>query len=47
MGAIPDTFRAYVAERIDDGEQPRVERGVREFPAADLPAGEVDIRVAW
>jgi acrylyl-CoA reductase (NADPH) len=47
MGAIPDTFRAYVAECIDDGEQPRVERGVREFPAADLPAGEVDIRVAW
>jgi putative YhdH/YhfP family quinone oxidoreductase len=43
MTAIPSTFRAYVAEKIDD----RVERGVREFPAGDLPPGEVDIRVGW
>ena len=40
---VPDSFRAYVAEKIDD----RVERGVRTFPAADLPPGEVTVRVAW
>jgi acrylyl-CoA reductase (NADPH) len=43
MSAIPDTFRAYVAERLED----RVERGVREFREADLPPGEVEIRVEW
>ncbi len=43
MTAIPATFRAYVAEKIDD----RVDRGVREFAAVDLPAGEVEIRVGW
>ena len=43
MTAIPDTFRAYVAEK--DGET--VERGVRAFAEADLPAGEVEIRVGW
>ena len=43
MTRIPDSFRAYVAEKVDD----RVERGVREFAAADLPPGEVDVRVAW
>jgi acrylyl-CoA reductase (NADPH) len=43
MSAIPDRFRAYVAQRIDD----RVERGVREFHADDLPAGEIDVRVDW
>jgi len=40
---IPMTFRAYVAEKVDD----RVERGVRAFAAADLPPGEVEIRVGW
>jgi acrylyl-CoA reductase (NADPH) len=43
MTAIPATFRAYVAEKIED----RVERGVRAFAAADLPPGDVDIRVQW
>ena len=43
MTAIPTSFRAYVAEKVDD----TVLRGVREFPEADLPAGEVEIRVAW
>jgi len=43
MTAIPVRFRAYVAEKVED----RVERGVREFAEADLPAGEVEIRVAW
>ena len=40
---IPERFRAFVAEKVDD----RVERGVRTFMAADLPPGEVDVRVAW
>ena len=43
MTAIPDAFRAYVVERLED----RVERGVREFRERDLPAGEVEIRVEW
>jgi acrylyl-CoA reductase (NADPH) len=43
MSAIPATFRAYVAEKVDDG----IERGVRDVREADLPAGEVEIRVAW
>jgi acrylyl-CoA reductase (NADPH) len=41
--AIPARFRGYVAERLDD----RVERGVRDLTAADLPGGEVEVRVAW
>jgi acrylyl-CoA reductase (NADPH) len=43
MSAIPATFRAYVAEKIDD----RVDRGLRDFPGRDLPKGEVEIRVGW
>jgi acrylyl-CoA reductase (NADPH) len=42
--AIPATFRAFVAERHDDD---RVERGVRDFTATDLPMGEVEVRVDW
>jgi acrylyl-CoA reductase (NADPH) len=45
--AIPPTFRAYVAERIEGEGAPRIDRGVREFAAADLPPGEVEVRVAW
>jgi acrylyl-CoA reductase (NADPH) len=44
MTAIPSTVRAFIAERLDDG---RVERGVRDFVADDLPAGEVEVRIAW
>ena len=44
MTAIPSTFRAFVAERMDDG---RVERGLRDFAAPDLPAGEVEVRIIW
>jgi acrylyl-CoA reductase (NADPH) len=48
VSAIPQTFRAYVAEKFEDADgAPRVERGVREFAAADLPPGEVEIRVGW
>jgi acrylyl-CoA reductase (NADPH) len=43
MSGIPDRFRAFVAEALDDG----LRRGVREFPAADLPAGDVEVRVEW
>ncbi len=47
MTAIPDTFRAYVAEKTERDGAPTVERGVREFREADLPGGEVEIRVEW
>ena len=43
MSAIPATFRAYLATKGDAA----FERGVGEFAAADLPPGEVEIRVAW
>ncbi len=36
-------FRAYVAERLDDGFR----RGVRELTVADLPPGDVLVRVEW
>ena len=43
MTAIPSTFRAYVAAKGSE----TFERGVRVFAEADLPPGEVEIRVAW
>jgi acrylyl-CoA reductase (NADPH) len=43
MTAIPARFRAYVVERAGDD----VERGLRQLGPADLPAGEVEIRVGW
>ena len=43
MTSIPSSFRAFVAEKVDD----RVNRGVRDFAESDLPAGEVEIRVGW
>ena len=48
MTAIPSSFRAYVAEKVDgpDGTA-TVERGVRDFAADDLPPGEVVVRVDW
>jgi acrylyl-CoA reductase (NADPH) len=48
MTAIPATFRAYVAERVEPADaEPRIERGVRDFAEMDLPPGEVEIRVHW
>jgi acrylyl-CoA reductase (NADPH) len=47
MTAIPATFRAFVAEKIDGADPPAITRGVREFAASDLPAGDVEIRVGW
>ena len=43
MTAIPGTFRAYLATKGVDV----FERGVGDFAEADLPPGEVEIRVAW
>ncbi len=43
MTAIPAAFRAFVAAREGDA----VAREVRDFAEADLPAGEVEVRVAW
>ena len=43
MSAIPATFRAFVATREGD----RIVRGVRPFAEADLPPGDVEIRVGW
>ncbi|HET7030083.1 MAG TPA: acryloyl-CoA reductase [Candidatus Limnocylindrales bacterium] len=45
MSAIPATFRAFVAEKAEEGTT--VTRGVRDFAADDLPPGEVEVRVAW
>jgi putative YhdH/YhfP family quinone oxidoreductase len=42
---IPETFRAFLAgsPAVD-----RFRRGVRDaFPAADLPDGEVEVRIDW
>ncbi len=47
MTAIPDTFRAYVAHKTEVDGEARLDRGVREFRAQDLPPGEVEIRVGW
>ena len=45
MTEIPETFRAFLAgsPAVD-----RFRRGVRDaFPAADLPDGEVEVRIDW
>ncbi len=47
MSAIPSSFRAYVAQRVEGSDPPILDRGVREFAATDLPPGEVEIRVDW
>ena len=43
MTAIPEIFRAYLATKGDDD----FERGVGDYAQADLPPGEVEIRVGW
>ena len=43
MTAIPATFRAYVVDRQNDV----FSRGLRALTPADLPDGEVEIRVGW
>ncbi|HEX5828044.1 MAG TPA: acryloyl-CoA reductase [Candidatus Limnocylindrales bacterium] len=44
MTNLPETFRAYVVDKPDGGP---FTRGLRAFPAADLPPGEVTVRVEW
>ena len=43
MSELPAEFQAFVAEAIGE----RVERGVRRLPIADLPPGDVTVRVSW
>jgi acrylyl-CoA reductase (NADPH) len=43
VGAVPDTFRALVAEKQDDD----VARDLRELSADDLPDGDTVVRVDW
>jgi len=43
MPTAPETFSAYVVNR--DGD--RFERGLRSLVLADLPEGDVEIRVEW
>lgn len=40
---LPAEFRAFVAEKVDD----HVERAVRSYTGADLPPGDVTVRVDW
>src|SRR4051794_41751346 len=48
MSLIPSSFHAYVAEKVEAPDRPpAVERRVRAFREADLPAGDVQIRAAW
>ena len=43
MSSLPDSFQAFVAEKVDDG----VVRGVRTVGWTDYPPGDVTIRVDW
>jgi acrylyl-CoA reductase (NADPH) len=43
MVQLPAEFQAFVAEQVGE----RVERGVRDLPMADLPPGDVTVRVGW
>ena len=44
MSNVPASFRAYVVDRPDGGG---FSRGVRSLALADLPPGEVTVRVEW
>jgi acrylyl-CoA reductase (NADPH) len=44
MSNLPDSFRAFVVDRPDGGA---FSRGLRDLTPADLPPGEVTVRVAW
>ena len=43
MSALPDSFRALVAEKQDDD----VARGIQDLRADDLPDGDIVVRVDW
>ena len=44
MSNLPESFRAYVVDKQEDGT---FSRGLRELAPADLPPGEVTVRVEW
>jgi putative YhdH/YhfP family quinone oxidoreductase len=44
MSNLPATFRAYVVDKPEGGG---LTRGLRDLAPADLPPGEVTVRVAW
>ena len=44
MSKLPDSFRAYVVDKSEGGP---FSRGLRELTPADLPPGEVTVRVEW
>ena len=44
MSDLPPTFRAYVVDRPQGGT---FSRGLRDMSPADLPPGEVTVRVEW
>ena len=44
MPNLPETFRAYVVDKSEAGE---FSRGLRDLAPADLPPGEVTVRVEW
>ena len=44
MSNLPATFRAYVVDKPEGGA---FSRGLRDLTPADLPPGEVTVRVAW
>ena len=44
MAALPDTVRAFVVDRPEGGS---FARGVRDLRPADLPPGDVTVRVTW
>src|SRR5829696_2849455 len=43
MSALPESFRALVAEKQDDD----VARGLQDLRADDLPDGDITVRVDW
>lgn len=45
MAAIPTNFRAFVAERSEDGKS--VSRGPTILQSRELPKGEIEVRVEW
>ena len=45
--AIPEQFRAFVAERVAETDPPSLRRGVRTVDRDMLPEGKVEVRVGW
>ena len=45
--AIPEQFRAFVAERVAEADPPSLRRGVRTVDLDMLPEGTVEVRVGW